>query len=242
MSTLRSITKAHTNTSSSLKTRMKALGRFMYGNWHGTVVTFVIVSAVLCGLQFINYRMGDFVPWPKNWHYALMFLSVGNIGVAMVVSIIRRRWGRMAWQLALVAVAFACHAVVCFISYCIPTRSNTAPSRKWTISAICLPTSIAFDSLTFLGGISKREPVYVFRVADIPTDQSHFRPGSPLANMIGVAAIDSYRDIMKFCRIEAALPDNAVLSHCCAEYGNIALIVANGVVTSFMRGCEPGIS
>jgi hypothetical protein len=207
---------------------MMALGRFLYGNWYGAVVAFVIVSAVLCALQFINYCMGDFVPWPKSWHYTLMILPVVNIGVATVVSIIRRKWGWAVGQLALVAVAFVCHGVICFISYCTPTRTTTPPSRKWTISTICLPTSIACDSLTFLGGISQREPVAVFSVANLPADQSHFLPGSPWANMVDARAVDHYRSIMKYCRIDAALPDNAILMHCDGEYGNMTLIAADG--------------
>ena len=213
-----------------LKKSMMALGRFMYGTWYGAVIVFVVVSAVLCGLQFLNYCMGDFIPWPKNWHYTLMFLAVGNIGVAMVVSIIRRRWGRTVGQLALVAVSFVCHGIVCFFSYCLPTRMRmtTPPGREWMMSTICQPTSIACDSLTFLGGISQREFVTVFSVVDLPTDQSNFHPGSPWANMVGATAVDHYRSIMKYCRIEATLPDNATLSGCDGEYGIITLIVADG--------------
>ena len=211
-----------------MKTSMVAVGRFMYGNWYGAVVVFAFVTAVLCGLQFANSCMGDLVPWPKDSHNALMFLAVVNIGIAMVVSLVRRRWGLAFRQLVLVAVAFVCYVCIGFISYCTPTRMAAPPSRKWTESTVCLSTGIANDDLTFLGGISQRESVLIFAVADIPINKSRFLPGSPWTDEVGVEAIGHYRHIMEFCRLDVALPDDAELSHCDSEYGNLTLIATGG--------------
>ena len=211
-----------------MKRSIVALGRFMYGNWYGAVVVFAVVTAVLCGLQFANSCMGDLVPWPKNSHNALMFLAVVNIGIAMVVSLVRRRWGLAFRQLVLVAVAFVCYVFIGFISYCTPTRMAAPPSRKWTESTVCLPAGIANDNLTFLGGISCRETIAVFAVADIPIEKSRFLPGSPWMNVGDPKAVDHYRSIMAYCRIDVSLPNNAALSHCNGEYGNITLIATDG--------------
>ena len=51
---------------------------------------------------------------------------------------------------------------------------------------------------------------------------------TPWTDMVGARAIDHYRSIMKYCRIEAALPDNVVLSHCDGKFGNMSLIAAEG--------------
>ena len=211
-----------------MKKGMVALGRFMYGNWYGAVVVFAFVTAVLCCLQFANYCMGDLVPWPKGLHDALMFLAVVNIGIAMVVSLVRRRWGLAFRQLVLVAVAFVCYVCIGFISYCIPTRMTMSPGRAWTESSICSPTAIAYVDLTFLGGISQRETVAVFAVADIPVDMSRFIPGSPWMGVGDPRAVDHYQNIMAYCRIDVSLPNNAALSHCDSEYGNITLISTDG--------------
>lgn len=206
---------------------MRALGRFLYGNWYGAFVAFVVVSVVLCGMQFANCCMGDLVPWPKGWHLSLMSLAAMNVGVAMFVSIIRRRWWRTVRQLVLVAVAFVCFLYIGFISYCIPTRMTTPTSREWMMSAICQPTSIACDSLTFLGGISQRETVVVFSVANVPIDGTRFFPGSPRTDTISAGAVNHYRSILEFCRIDAALPDDAALSHCDGNVATITLIAVD---------------
>ena len=137
-----------------MKKTMMAVGRFVYGTWHGAVVVFVAVVAVLCGLQFANYGLGDIVPWPKEAHLAIMLAAVANIGVAMIVSLCRRKWARAFGELALCIVAYACFAFVGFISYCVPTRMSTPPSREWTEANICQHTAIAFENLAFLGGAS----------------------------------------------------------------------------------------
>ncbi|MBE6383875.1 MAG: hypothetical protein E7049_12805, partial [Lentisphaerae bacterium] len=76
-----------------MKKMMMAVGRFMYCTWYGAAVVFVAVAAVLCVLQFANCCMGDLVPWPKDIHILIMFATVANIGVAMIVSLCRRKWG-----------------------------------------------------------------------------------------------------------------------------------------------------
>ena len=216
-----------TNAASPLGTRMRALGRFFYGNWYGAFVAFVIVSVTLCGLQFANCLMGDLVPWPKGCHLALMSLAAMNVGIAMFVSVIRREWWRTVRQLVLVAVAAVCFLYIGFISYCIPTRMTLPPSREWMMSAICQPTSMPFDSLTFLGGISQRETVAVFSVANVPIDAARFFPGSPWTDMVGGGAVNHYRSILEFCRIDAALPDDVALSHCNGNGSNITLIATD---------------
>ncbi|MBR4612146.1 MAG: hypothetical protein IKO40_05455 [Kiritimatiellae bacterium] len=138
-----------------MKKMMMAVGRFMYCTWYGAAVVFVAVAAVLCGLQFANCYMEDLVPWPKDIHILIMFATVANIGVAMIVSLCRRKWGRAIGLLMLCAVAYVCFAFVAFISYCVPTRMAMPPSREWT-EAICQPSAID------LGGISARETVATF--------------------------------------------------------------------------------
>ena len=133
-----------------------AVGRFMYCTWYGAAVVFVAVAAVLCGLQFANCYMGVLVPWPKDIHILIMFATVANIGVAMIVSLCRRKWGRAIGLLLLCVVTYVCFAFVAFISYCAPTRMVTPPSREWTEATICQPSAID------LGGISARETVATF--------------------------------------------------------------------------------
>ena len=212
----------------AMKKTMLAFGRFMYGNWYGAVVVFVAVAAVLCGLQFANCCMEDLVPWPKDIHILIMFATVANIGVAMIVSLCRRKWGRAIGLLVLCVVTYVCFAFVALISYCAPTRMVTPPSREWTEATICQPSAIEYDNLTFLGGISTRETVAVFAVADTPLDKSRFVEGSPWTDEVGDKALASYRRIMAFCRIDVPLPDTAALSHCDGREGNITIIEANG--------------
>ena len=88
-----------------MKKMMKAVGRFMYCTWYGAAVVFVAVAAVLCGLQFATCCMGDLVPWPKDVHLLIMFATVANIGVAMIVSLCRRKWGRAIGLLVLCVAA-----------------------------------------------------------------------------------------------------------------------------------------
>ena len=211
-----------------MKKMMIAAVRFVYGTWYGAVVAFVAVAAVLCGLQFANYGLGDIVPWPKDAHLAIMLAAVANIGVAMIVSLCRRKWARAFGQLALGVVAYICLAFVGFISYCVPTRMSMPPSREWTAATICQPSAIEYDNLTFLGGISTRETVAVFAVADTPLDKSRFVDGSPWTDEVGDKALASYRRIMAFCRIDVPLPDDAALSYCDGREGNITIIETNG--------------
>jgi hypothetical protein len=179
-------------------------------------------------LQFANSCVGDFLPWPKDVHILIMFATVANIGVAMIVSLCRRKWGRAIGLLVLCAAAYVCFAFVAFISYCVPTRMVMPPSREWTEATICQPSAIKYDNLTFLGGISTRETVAVFAVADTPLDKSRFVEGSPWTDEVGDKAIASYRRIMAFCRIDVPLPDTAALSHYDGKEGNITIIEANG--------------
>jgi len=210
-----------------MKKMMMAVGRFMYGNWYGAVVVFVAVASVLCVLQFANSCVGDFLPWPKDVHILIMFATVANIGVAMIVSLCRRKWGRAIGLLVLCAAAYVCFAFVAFISYCVPTRMTMPPSREWTEATICQPSAIEYDNLTFLGGISTRETVAVFAVADTTLDKSRFVAGSPWTDKVGDKAFACYRRIMAFCRIDVSLPSDATLSYCGGREGNITLIEAN---------------
>ena len=211
-----------------MKKIMMAVARFMYGNWYGAVVVFVAVASVLCVLQFANSCVGDFLPWPKDVHILIMFATVANIGVAMIVSLCRCKWGRAIGLLVLCAAACVCFAFVAFISYCVPTRMATPPIREWTEATICQPSAIEYDNLTFLGGISMRETVAMFAVGDAPIDKSRFVAGSPWTDEVGDKALASYRRVMAFCRIDILLPDDAALSHCDGRDGYITLIEANG--------------
>jgi len=213
-----------------MKKMMMAAVRFVYGTWYGAVVAFVAVAAVLCGLQFANYGLGDIVPWPKDAHLAIMLAAVANIGVAMIVSLCRRKWARAFGQLTLAAFAYICLAFVGFISYCVPTRMSTPLSREWTEANICQHTAIAFENLAFLGGVSQREDIVVFEVGENATlDNSRFFAGSPwMGGETGDSAIAHYHMIMKESRIDATLSKNTSLLHCSSKFGIITLVVADG--------------
>ena len=213
-----------------MKKMMKTVGRFMYCTWYGAAVVFVAVAAVLCGLQFANYGLGDIVPWPKDVHLAIMLAAVANIGVAMIATLCRRKWARAFGQLTLAAFAYICLTFVGFISYCVPTRMSTPPSREWTEANICQQTAIAFENLAFLGGVSQRENIVVYEVAENATlGNSRFFAGSPwMGGEIGDRAITHYRTIMTACRIDATLPKKTSLSYCDSKVGKITLVVADG--------------
>jgi hypothetical protein len=51
-------------------------------------------------------------------------------------------------------------------------------------------------------------------------DGTRFFPGSPWT-------VNHFRGILEFCRIDAALPDAASLSHCDGDCGNITLLAVD---------------
>ena len=87
--------------------------------------------------------------------------------------------------------------------------------------------AIPRDKLTFLGGISAREGINVFAVAD--ADLGKFRPGSPWDMGNADNAINHYRSIMKYAHIDVTLPDDARILRCDGSLEYIITIVeANG--------------
>ena len=62
----------------------------------GAFALFVATGVVLFALQMLNGMLSDLVAWPKNIHLGLLFALWVNVGVAMVVSLFRRRFGRAA--------------------------------------------------------------------------------------------------------------------------------------------------
>ena len=156
-----------------------------------------------------------------------MLTATANIGIAAVVSLCRRKWGRALGQFALGILSFAGWIIVSFLVICVPSRMTAAPRGEWIESDICGPTAIPLEKLTFLGGMSQREPIVVFEVNGT-TDASRFVPRSPWTGKDNAKAIAHYRLIMEFCRIDIALPDDTEISRCNSERGFITVIAANG--------------
>ena len=185
-----------------------AILRFVYCTWHGALIVSLAAAVVLLGLQFANCCLGDLVPWPKEVHLAIVFATVANFGVAIIVSLCSRKWWRAIGQSMLCFAAFIGVAFLGFISYCTPTRMTSPPSRGWTSANICLPAAIAYERLAFIGGLSQRENIAVFVVTRDSIDKSRFSAGSPWTGQSGDKAIAHYRNIMKACRIDVSLTDD----------------------------------
>ena len=204
-----------------------AVGRFVYGTWYCAMVVFVAVAALLFGLQLANSGFHDIIAWPKGIHICMMFIALANLGAAMLFSLLRRRFRRGLAQFLLCGVAFFGYVVMSFFVYCVPTRTSSEPDEEWVESTICAATAIPRDKLTFLGGISMREGVDVFAVAD--ADLGRFTPGSPWGLGNADNAINHYRRIMEWAHINVALPDDARILRCDGNLSYIISIVeANG--------------
>ena len=174
-----------------MKKKVMVLGRFVYCTWYGAMVVFVAVAALLFGLQLANSGFHDIIAWPKGIHIILMLIALVNLGGAMLFSLSRRRFRRGLAQFLLCGVAFFGFVIMSFIVYCVPTRTSSAPDEEWVESTICATTAIPRDKLTFLGGISAREGINVFAVAD--AELGKFRPGSPWGAGNDSEAINHYR-------------------------------------------------
>ena len=206
-----------------MKKKVMVLGRFVYGTWYGAMVVFVAVTVLLHGLQLANSGFGDIISWPKGIHFCMMFIALANLGAAMLFSLLRRRFRRGLAQFLLCGVAFFGYVVMSFFVYCVPTRTSSAPDEEWVETTICAPR----DKLTFLGGISMREGVDVFAVAD--ADLGRFTPGSPWGLGNADNAINHYRRIMEWAHINVTLPDDARILRCDGSLSYIISIVeANG--------------
>ena len=204
-----------------------AVGRFVYGTWYCAMVVFVAVAALLFGLQLANSGFHDIIAWPKGIHIILMLIALVNLGGAMLFSLSRRSFRRGFVQFLLCGVAFFGFVTMSFIVYCVPTRTSSAPDEEWVESTICATTAIPRDKLTFLGGISAREGINVFAVAD--AELGKFRPGSPWGAGNDSEAINHYRSIMKYAHIDVTLPDDARILRCDGNLEYIISIVeANG--------------
>ena len=210
-----------------MKKKVMLLGRFVYGTWYGAMVVFVAVTVLLHGLQLANSGCGDIISWPKGIHFCMMFIALANLGAAMLFSLLRRRFRRGLAQFLLCGVAFFGYVVMSFFVYCVPTRTSSEPDEEWVESTICATTAIPRDKLTFLGGISMREGVDVFAVAD--ADLGRFTPGSPWGLGNADNAINHYRRIMEWAHINVTLPDDARILRCDGSLSYIISIVeANG--------------
>lgn len=210
-----------------MKKKVMVLGRFVYGTWYGAMVVFVAVAALLFGLQLANSGFHDIIAWPKGIHIILMLIALVNLGGAMLFSLSRRSFRRGFVQFLLCGVAFFGFVTMSFIVYCVPTRTSSTPDEEWVESTICATTAIPRDKLTFLGGISMRECVDVFAVAD--ADLGRFTPGSPWGLGNADNAINHYRRIMEWAHINVTLPDDARILRCDGSLSYIISIVeANG--------------
>ena len=73
----------------------------VYDTWWGAFVLFAVMGLVLFALQTLNRMLSDLVVWPKDVHICMLLFLWVNVGVAMIVSIFRRKLGRAAGQLGL---------------------------------------------------------------------------------------------------------------------------------------------
>ena len=172
-----------------------------------------------------NSCFGDVMPWPKGVHVLIMMVSVLNVSVAAIVSFVRRKWARALGQVVMFCASIVCCVFVTFIVYCLPTRMPTPPNDEWVCENISLKANIDKDKLNFLGGISAREPVVAYEVAEGTIDDRPFSPGVPWTGLSDVKARAHYQRIMGFCRIAVLVPDDAVFSHCDAKDSCITTLI-----------------
>ncbi len=78
----------------------------------------------------------------------------------------------------------------------------------------------------FCGGISTREEVVVFEVADGAPMGAAFRQGSPLGD--GASVREHFQALFNYCRIAVELPMELEISSCNSVDGNLYKIVASG--------------
>lgn len=202
------------------------MARVMYDRCYGAFLVFVAVTVTMYALQLANGAMGDCISWPKGIQACVMFVLWANIGVAMVVSLFRRKWARAFGQFLLTAVAFVVFLFVGFISYCVPTRMTSEPPAAWTQEYICDVAQVERSRLVFRGGISTREEVVVFEVADGAPIGASFRQSSPLGE--GVPVRKRFQALFNDCRIAIELPTELDISSCNGVDGNLCKIVADG--------------
>ena len=200
--------------------------RLFYDRCCGAFLVFAVVTVTMLALQHANGAMGDIIPWPKGIQACIMFVLWANIGVVMAVSLFRRKWVRAFGQFLLMAVAFVGSVFVGFISLSVPTRMTSAPSGAWTQKCICDVAQVEPSRLVFRGGISTREEVVVFEVADGAPMGAGFRQGSPLGE--GASVREHFRALFNYCRIAVELPTELDISSCDSVDGNLHKIVASG--------------
>ena len=205
----------------------KAVGA-LYDTWWGAFALFCAMGLALSALQMLNGMLSDLVAWPKNIHLGLLFVLWVNVGVAMIVSLFRRKFKLAAIQLALAAVGFFVYVYAAFCSYCVPTRMTTSPGEEWIQESICKPTHIERSQLVFLGGISMREEVVVFEVVgELPSSEC-FRPGSAWLANDKARSCDHFRRLMKKGRVAVELPEEFDVSRFDGEYGFLHKLSAGG--------------
>ena len=202
------------------------MARFMYDTFCGAFCVFVVFMVAMFGLQYVNYAIGDFIPWPKEVLACVMFVLFASTGVTMGVSLFRRKWSRAVGQLVLVAVAFVGWVFCGFISYCVPTRMTFEPSAAWTQERICDVAQVDYSRLVFRGGISQREEVVVFEVAGDAPIGTKFHQGSSFGE--GGYIRKHYQALFNYCRMAVELPPELDISFCDSAQGSLHKIVACG--------------
>ena len=200
----------------------------VYDTWWGAFALFVAMGVALYALQMLNGGLSDLVAWPKHVHIGLLLVLWVNVGVAMAVSLFRRKFGRAGGQLALAIVGFFVYMVAAFFSYCVPTRMTASPGEEWIQERICRPAHVERSQLVFLGGISMREVVVVFEVVGESPSSECFRPGSGWANVDKARFGNRFRRLMEMSRVAVELPEEFDLSHCDEEYGILHKLSAGG--------------
>ena len=214
----------------------KAVG-VLYDTWCGAFALFVAMGVVLFAMQMLNSVLSDLVAWPKSIHMGLLFVLWVNVGVAMVVSLFRRKFRQAAIQLVLAVVGFFVYVSAAFCSYCVPTRMTTSPGEEWIQERICRITDIKRSQLVFLGGIDMREEVVVFEVlGELPSSNCFATPGAAFVSGDNVHVsgdkvrmADHFRRLMKKGRVAVELPEEFDVSYCFdGQFGSLHEISAEG--------------
>jgi len=214
------------NARTTVARALAGAARFMYDRCCMAFLVFVVATVTMLVLQHANDAMGDFIPWPKGFQACVMFVLWANTGVAMAVSLFRRKWSRAVVQMLLAVVAFFCFAFAGFISYCVPTRMTSAPPAAWTQEHVCDCAKVDRSQLVFRGGISQREVAVVFEVAGDAQMGASFHQGSSFGE--GDYIRKHYQTLFNYCGIAVELPQELDISFCGSPLGVLHKIVASG--------------
>ena len=172
-----------------MKTAFAAIGRFIYDTWYGTMVVCLAVTSCLLGLLWANGVFCDVLQERGRTTLLLVeMVVVVNSGVAVVLSLWRRRWKRAIVQ------SFACYLSVCgfcivfLFAHALHLEVPASPSERWIERYVCGDTSIARGNLRFLGRVGYACAVFEVTGAGVEgvIGRAKPAPDRKVADFIGV--------------------------------------------------------